>query len=182
VGTPETGVAANRPDRHQVQGGSAAGGQQGARARPSGEPVATAARSHGRGPAGQPETGSRYQGNGKAASTGPVPDTPSGGGTSPGTAAFSNWRVTRGRELASGGPVARWSDPMARGQQGQPEGGSRYRGNGRGADSPGPDWGRCPQFWRIVSRNSSARQLADSRKPGTAQATGIEQGAVPSTY
>gem|GEM_PF-5634080 len=121
---------------HQVQRRSAAGGQQGAGngprvsrwpgglilwpggSRGSRRPVPRAGATAGR----------------ETASPGPVPDTPSGWGTSPGTAAFGSWRTAGSRERPSG--VSRWPDPMAGGQQGQPESGSRCQGNGRAA-SPG---------------------------------------------
>ena len=94
-------------------------------------------------------------------------DTPSGGGTSPGTAAFGSWRAAG---AGSGLQVSRcpgglipWPEASRDNRRAVP--GTRATA---GAGSPGPDWGRYPQCWRIITRNSDVRKLAGSREPGAA--------------
>jgi hypothetical protein len=141
---------------HQVQQRSAAGVQQGAG---NGPQVSQWPRCLIPWPGASRAAGERFPILGQQHGRQPRPDTPSAGGSSPGTAAFTSWRAARGRELASGESVAPVSDPMAGGQQGKREAGSRYQGKGRAA-SPGP-----------------IPLLADHHQVQQRSAAGVQQGA-----
>ncbi|WP_141201818.1 hypothetical protein [Marinobacter sp. CP1] len=60
------------------------------------------------------------------------------------------------------------SDPMAGGQQGKREAGSRYQGNSRAEGCQQGAGTGYPQRWGYITRYSSVRQLACSREQGTA--------------
>ncbi len=104
----------------------------------------------------------------KAASREPVPDTPSAGGTSPGTAAFGSWRAAGSRERPSGESVAPVSDPMAGGQQGKREAGSRYQGKGRAA-SPGPIPPALGVHHQVQQRSAAGVQQGAGNGPQVSQ-------------